>query len=283
MRRSPHIAVVTNITPNHLDHHRDMDEYINAKRNILLWQEKTGVAVLGFENALARGLRRDVRGECRFFSRQNRLDGGAFLRADGMLCLAAGGRVSPVMRRDALLLRGLHNVENVLAAFAAVWGEVPIEAMALAAGRFEGVEHRIEPVRTLGGVQWFNDSIASSPTRVMAGLRAFDQKLIVIAGGYDKNLDYAPMAPDVLARVKLMILTGPAAAKIEAALRAQAAFEESGLALLHADDMAQAVRLAHLHARAGDIVTLSPGAASFDAYPNFEARGRHYKELVNGL
>ena len=155
--------------------------------------------------------------------------------------------------------------------------------MAQIARTFAGVEHRIEPVRTLDGVQWFNDSIATSPTRVIAGLRAFDQKLIVIAGGSDKGISFAPLAPELIKHVKTLILTGATAQKIEDAVRADAGFAASGLTILRADDMAGAVRRARDAAQPGDIVSLSPACASFDCYPNFEARGRHYKELVRAL
>ena len=136
---------------------------------------------------------------------------------------------------------------------------------------------------TLNGVQWFNDSIATSPTRVIAGLRAFDQKLIIIAGGSDKGISFAPLAPELIAHVKTLILTGATAQKIEDAVKADPGFAESGLVILRAADMPQAVEMARAAAQPGDIVSLSPACASFDSYPNFEARGRHYKELVNAL
>ncbi|MGD9560493.1 MAG: UDP-N-acetylmuramoyl-L-alanine--D-glutamate ligase [Oscillospiraceae bacterium] len=283
MHTSPGIAVVTNVTPNHLDHHRDMDEYVNAKRNILRFQPKTGVAVLGHENDISRGMAADALGEVRFFSRLRPVENGAFLNDEGQLCLAWAGRVQPVFHRSALLLRGEHNIENMLAAMAALRDEVTPSAMEKVAQSFAGVAHRIEPVRLLDGVQWFNDSIATSPTRVVAGLRAFSQKLIVIAGGYDKNIPYEPMAKDVLAHVKVLILTGQTADKIEAAVRGEAGFAESGLVILRARDLEDAVHLAHKAARPGDIVTLSPASASFDCYANFEARGEHFKQLVRAL
>ncbi|WP_367925143.1 glutamate ligase domain-containing protein, partial [uncultured Ruthenibacterium sp.] len=163
------------------------------------------------------------------------------------------------------------------------WELVDGADMAYVARAFKGVEHRIEPVRTLNGVQWFNDSIATSPTRVIAGLRAFSQKLIIIAGGSDKGISFAPLAPELIAHVKVLILTGATADKIEAAVKADAGYAESGLIILRASDMEQAVALANQHAKPGDIVSLSPACASFDCYPNFEARGRHYKALVNAL
>ncbi len=283
MTRSPHIAVVTNVTPNHLDHHKDMQEYIDAKRNILLYQRPGDMAVLGYENDITRAMAADVKGELRWFTRLSETADGGFLREDGMLCLARGGRVTPVVHKGEVGLRGLHNIENLLAAMTAVWGLVPVEAMARVSREFKGVEHRIEPVRTLDGVQWFNDSIATSPTRVIAGLRSFEQKLIIIAGGSDKGISFAPMVPDVLEHVKILILTGATARKIEDAVRADPAFAASGLVIRQAADMAQAVQIARDLARPGDIVSLSPACASFDSYPNFEARGRHYKQLVNAL
>ncbi len=283
MRRSPDIAVVTNVTPNHLDHHKDMQEYIDAKRNILLYQKPGAKAVLGYENDVTRAMAADVKGAYKWFTRLSVVDNGGFLRGDGMLCMAENGAVTPIVHKSEVALRGEHNLENLLAAMSAVWGLVPVEQMAQVARTFKGVEHRIEPVRTLDGVQWFNDSIATSPTRVIAGLRAFSQKLIIIAGGSDKGVSFAPLAPELIAHVKVLILTGATAGKIEAAVRAEAGFAGSGLVILHAQDMAEAVRLAREAAKPGDIVSLSPACASFDCYPNFEARGRHYKELVNAL
>ena len=283
MRQSPEIAVVTNVTPNHLDHHKNMQEYIDAKRNILLYQNEAGKAVLGYENDVTRAMAADVKGTCKWFTRFSVVDNGGFLREDGMLCMAENGRVTPIVRKEDVGLRGEHNLENLLAAMTAVWGLVDVADMAYVACTFKGVEHRIEPVRTLNGVQWFNDSIATSPTRVIAGLRAFDQKLIIIAGGSDKGISFAPLAPELIAHVKVLILTGATADKIEAAVKADPGYAESGLVIRRAADMEQAVHMAYEEAKPGDIVSLSPACASFDCYPNFEVRGRHYKELVNAL
>lgn len=283
MERSPDIALITNITPNHLDHHRDMEEYIGAKKNILKYQKPGNIAVLGWENEATRALAPAVAGELRWFSRLNRVENGAFLDEDDTLCLIHDGAVQKVLPAGEVKLRGLHNIENLLAAFAVLRGEVGVGPMAEVARSFTGVEHRIEPVRVLDGVQWFNDSIATSPTRVIAGLRAFAEKLIVIAGGYDKNIPFEPLAEEAVGRVKAFILTGPAADAIEAALRARPGFAASGMDIRRAADLAEAVEIAHGMAQSGDIVTLSPGCASFDAYPNFAARGRHFKDLVNAL
>ena len=200
-----------------------------------------------------------------------------------MLCMAEHGTVTPLLAQKDVKLRGLHNIENLLAAAAAVWGRVPVEAIQKVGSTFTGVEHRIEPVRTLDGVTYYNDSIATSPTRTIAGLRSFAQKIILIAGGYDKKIPYQPLAPEILAHVKVLVLMGATGPRIEEAVRQQPGFEDSGLVILHAGDMQEAVALARSAARPGDVVSLSPASASFDVYPNFEVRGRHYKQIVNSL
>ncbi len=283
MKKSPRVAVVTNVTPNHLDHHKDMQEYIDAKRNILLYQDENCRAVLGYENDVSRSMQADCRGEQVWFTRLRETDNGAFLRNDGMLCMAENGVVTPFLAQKDVKLRGLHNIENLLAAAAAVWGRVPVEAIQAVGSTFTGVEHRIEPVRVLDGVTYYNDSIASSPTRTIAGLRSFDQKIILIAGGYDKKIPYEPLAPEILAHVKTLILMGATGPRIEQAVRAEPGFEASELNILHAENMEQAVALAREAAVPGDVVSMSPASASFDLYPNFEVRGRHYKQIVNSL
>ena len=283
MKKSPKVAVVTNVTPNHLDHHKDMQEYIDAKRNILLYQDSGCRAVLGFENEVTRGMQADCKGQQVWFTRLRETDNGAFLRDDGMLCMAENGVVTPFLDRKDVKLRGLHNIENLLAAAAAVWGRVPVEAIQKVGSTFTGVEHRIEPVRVLDGVTYYNDSIASSPTRTIAGLRSFDRKILLIAGGYDKKIPYEPLAPEILAHVKVLVLMGATGPRIEQAVRALPEFAASGLEILHAGSMEEAVALARDAARPGDVVSLSPASASFDLYPNFEVRGRHYKQIVNSL
>ncbi len=283
MHTSPQTAVITNISPNHLDHHKDMDEYVNAKRNILLYQQPGNVAVLNLENNLTRAMEKDTPGHVRWFSRQRKVQNGAYLAPDGTLMLALNGEAIPVIKREDVRLRGEHNIENLLAAFATLCKEIPPSAMAEVAQSFAGVEHRIEPVRTLNGVQWINDSIATSPTRVIAGLHAFSQKLIVIAGGKDKGIPFEPLANEAAKHIKTLILMGPAAGKIEKAVKAAADYAEGTPEIVRAENLADAVKIAHSRAKTGDIVTLSPACTSFDAYPNFEARGAHYKDLVQKL
>ena len=177
----------------------------------------------------------------------------------------------------------MHNVDNYLTAISAVWGEVSIESIVNTAMTFGGVEHRIEFVRELDGVKWYNDSIATSPTRVMAGLNSFNQKIIVIAGGYDKKIPYEPMADLVNEKVKILILLGATGPKIEAAVTGSSLYPDSGLKIVRVKTLEEAVQQAHTLANAGDIVSLSPASASFDLYNNFEERGRHFKRLVAEL
>lgn len=283
IRSSPDVAVLTNITPNHLDVHKTMDEYIACKKNILLHQDAFSRAVISSDNETADSLSDCVRGKLVRFSRKKEVADGAWMDGNGVLYHSVNGRAVKIADRAEMKLRGLHNVENLLAAAAAVWGFVSPQDIAFVAESFAGVEHRIEFVRKRNGVEWYNDSIATSPTRMIAGLLSFEEKLIVIAGGYDKHIPFEPMAKPVVDHVKTLILTGATADKIEEVVKNAEGFKESGLKILRAENMAEAVRLADLEAGDGDIVTLSPACASFDAFPNFEARGNHYKELVRAL
>lgn len=283
MRQSPDVAVITNIAPNHLDVHGTMDEYIEAKVNLIAHQNAFSKTVLNLDNVLTDNLSSKVRGTLVKFSRNAVPERGAFLREDGMLCYTDNGEVTPVVHMDDIRIPGMHNVENYLTAISAVWGEVSMETIADVAKNFGGVEHRIEFVRELDGVKWYNDSIATSPSRVLAGLNAFDQKLIVIMGGYDKKIPFEPMADTVCEKVKVMILMGVTAPKIESAVTMCESYKYGSPVIIHADSMEDAVKKAQDIAEKGDVVTLSPACASFDLYPNFEVRGNHYKRLVKEL
>ncbi len=282
MRRSPDVAVVTNVAPNHLDVHKDMEEYIEAKRNILRHQNAFSVTVLNADNVITASMAELVRGELRWFSHTKPVENGAFLREDGMLCYCEHGKVTELFPKTDIKIPGMHNVENYLTAIAAVWGEVPVEVIHNIAKNFGGVEHRIELVRELDGVKWYNDSIATSPTRTIAGLSCFDQKVILIGGGYDKHIPYEPLAPHLINKVKLLILSGPTASKIAAALQNDPNYNGEP-EVIFVNSMEEAVATAYGYAEEGDIGTLSPASASFDLYPNFEVRGKHYKELVGKL
>ena len=210
MTHSPHIAVVTNLAPNHLDVHRDFAEYISAKENIFTHQKAEDIAVFNADNDVTLEESGRVPGRARLFSRQRELEDGVFLRDSAIVC-RRGGVEREVLRLSGIKLPGVHNVENYMAAIAAVDGLVPDEIIRKFAAEFGGVEHRIELVRELNGVRYYNDSIASSPSRTIAGLRSFDQKIILIAGGKDKGIPYDALGPEVNEHVKLLILCGATA------------------------------------------------------------------------
>ena len=283
MRQSPDVAVITNIAPNHLDVHGTMEEYIQAKTNLIAHQNAFSKTILNADNALTWNLVPMVRGMLVAFTRKTVPAYGAFLREDGMLCYQDGDTCTPVVAASDIRIPGIHNVENYLAAISAVWGEVSTDVIVQVAKTFGGVEHRIEFVRERKGVKWYNDSIATSPTRVLAGLNSFQTKLTVIMGGYDKKIPFEPMAETVCDKVKTVILMGVTAPKIEAAIRGAKNYQEGHPQLLHVETMEEAVQTADQITKPGDIVTLSPACASFDKYPNFEERGLHYKRLVKEL
>ena len=283
MRAGFDVSVVTNVTVNHQDVHSSMEEYIEAKANVFRHQNAFTKTVLGYDNDVTRGFAGEVRGELRFFSCKEEVARGAFLRANGMLCAALGDGVTPLLHKSEIKIPGEHNVENYLTAIAAVYDMVSPQAIIEVARTFGGVEHRMELVTKTGGVCWYNDSKATTPVSTLAALNAFDQRVILLAGGYDKHIPFEPMADAVAEKVRLLILTGPTAEKIEAAVVSYPGYDASALTILHAADLPEAVAIARSHAVPGDVVMLSPACASFDAYPNFEARGRHFKELVRAV
>ncbi len=283
MRTSPDVAVVTNMAPNHLDHHKDMQEYIDAKRNILLYQKQNGIAVLNAENGITLSMQPDVRGELRWFSRENPVKNGTYINESKQLIGVQNGAERVIMDLNKMVLPGEHNKENVATAAAAVLGFVPDEIIERVCASFPGVEHRIELTRVKDGVRWYNDSIGTSPTRTIAGLRSFDQKLILIAGGYDKKISYAPLAPEILAHVKILLLCGATGPVIRKEVENCPGFDPVSLRIESLADLAACVARANQLAESGDVVLMSPASASFDLYSNFEERGRHFKKLVAEL
>ncbi len=282
MRKSPDVAVVTNVAPNHLDIHKDMDEYVEAKKNILLHQNAFSRTVLNRDNEITESFRPFVRGQSLGFSMTRTLHNGAWLDKKGILHMAYRGIDVPVLDKKDIAIIGEHNVANYLAAITAVWGYVGVDAIKKVAKEFGGVPHRIELVREKDGVKYYNDSIASSPTRTIAGLKAFDKKVFLIAGGYDKHIPFEPLMPYLVEKVKVLYLCGATAQKIEDCLKAYEGY--NGLPeIVRTKDIKEATVLASKRAKKGDIVTLSPACASFDAFPNFAARGNYFKEVVNSL
>ena len=283
MRQSPDIAVVTNLAPNHLDIHKDMQEYVDSKKNIVLHQNAFSKAVLNLDNDIANGFSDAVRGQLAKFSVKEKLFNGAYL--DGTkLVYSDFGTVTEIMDYRDIKIPGMHNVENYLAAISAVWGIVDVPTMVQVAKTFGGVAHRAEFVREYKGVRYYNDSIASSPTRTALGtLSLYKEKIIIIAGGYDKHIPYEPLGPVINDKVKTLILLGDTAPKIEAAVKGAANYRADDIQIINVTNMEEAVAAAAANAVAGDIVSLSPASASFGLYKNFEERGNHFKSIVNGL
>ncbi len=279
MKQSPHVAVVTNVSPNHLDWHTDMQEYINAKKNLVLHQKSGDRAILNCDNETTAAFEDSVHlAQVWHFSRNSQPTCGCWLNKDNDIIVTKNGTNTHVMNATDILIPGIHNVENYMAAIAAVWGKVSPDQIRAFAKAFGGVAHRSELVRERRGVRWYNDSIGSSPSRTIAGLKAFNQKVILIAGGYDKNIPYAPLGPVAAKTVRAAILMGATADAIEAAIRAS-----SAMPIIRVSSMEEAVKAADHIAQHGDIVFMSPASASFDMYPNFEVRGEHFRSLVMSL
>lgn len=281
MKHSPHIAVVTNLAPNHLDVHRDMAEYVAAKENIFRHQSGEDVAVFNADNDITAEQSRRAPGRARLFSRQGEVADGVFLRGEDIVC-RSGGHERVVMTTGDIKIPGVHNVENYMAAIAAVDGLVPDEVIRRFAREFGGVEHRIELVRTYRGVRYYNDSIASSPSRTIAGLRSFREKVILIAGGYDKHIPFDVLGPEIVEHVKLLVLCGATADKIRAAVENAPGYEPGKPEIRDVTPFTAAVEAARDRAQPGDVVTLSPACAAFDQFKNFAERGKFFKSIVNG-
>ena len=274
MTRSPQIAVITNLAPNHLDVHKDMAEYVDAKKNIFRFQGKNDKLILNADNAITASFQGN--GITEFFSRQGRT---AHVRLeDGMIFCGENA----VLKAEDILLPGVHNIENYMAAIAAVEGLVEPEQIRTVAKTFGGVEHRIELVRVKDGVRFYNDSIASSPSRTIAGLRSFPEKVILIAGGYDKHIPYDVLGPEICAHVKKLFLGGATGPKIRAAVEGCPEFAGQ-VEITDCENFEQAVRAAAASAEAGDVVLMSPASAAFDQFKNFMVRGEFYKKLVREL
>ena len=271
MTRSPLRAVVTNLAPNHLDVHKDMEEYIQAKKNIFAFQNENGLLVLNHDNAITDGFTGN--GKTVKFSRQG--EAHVCLKRD---TITRGGK--EVLKIQDILLPGVHNIENYMAAIAAVEGLVSDDTIRHVAKNFGGVEHRIELVRIKDGIRFYNDSIASSPSRTIAGLRSFKEKVILIAGGYDKHIPYDVLGPEVCQHVKKLFLCGATAPQIRAAV------ENCGMEqpeITDCGDFESAVRAAAAAAQSGDVVLMSPASASFDQFKNFMVRGEFFKKIVKEL
>ena len=271
---SPHIAVITNLTPNHLDVHKDMEEYIEAKTHIFSYQTEEDILIVNGDDEITREFRST--GKTLFFSRKGEADvtlreGRIFLRGE------------TVLEQGDILLPGIHNVENYMTAILAVETMVSKENIVHVAKTFGGVEHRIELVRVKDGVRFYNDSIASSPNRTMAGLRSFQEKVILIAGGYDKKLPFEALGEEIVASVKCLIATGTTGPRIAEATRKASAYSSGNPEIIEIPDFYDAVRKGAEVAREGDVVLLSPAGPAFDRFKNFMVRGKEFKKTVMEL
>lgn len=275
MERSPQRALITNLAPNHLDIHKDMQEYVDAKKNIFRFQSADGMLVLNADNAITAGFRGN--GETRFFSRRERTN--CVWEENGVIYR----RGEKLLESREILIPGTHNIENYLAAIALVEGLATDNAVRQVARNFGGVEHRIELVREKDGVRFYNDSIASSPSRTIAGLRSFPEKVILIAGGYDKHIPYDVLGPEICRHVKKLYLGGATGPKIRAAVEAAPEYKPGFPEITDCRDFTEAVYAAAAGAKAGDVVLMSPASAAFDQFKNFMVRGEYFKKLVKEL
>ena len=282
MNISPDIAVITNITPNHLNIHKDYDEYIDAKKNIFKFQNSEGTLVTNFDNDVTNKISKEANGKVIYFSSKQKLDDGYIV--DGNVIKECDDKLRKhILNVEDVKLRGVHNYENICTAIAATRTLVNIDTAVEAIKSFESVEHRIEFVREKFGVKWYNDSSSSSPTRTISGLNAFDEDIVLIAGGYDKNLDYKPLAKPIVNKVKTLILLGQTSGKIFDVVKEELEIQNKSLDIYMCNNLIDTVNTAKKHAKSGQVVLFSPASASFDMFKNFAERGEKFKELVNKL
>ena len=282
MKVSPQIAVITNVTPNHLDIHKSYDEYKEAKSNIFKMQNESDLLVLNYDNDITRNFAKEAKGNVVYFSSKEKLDNGIILD-DGIIKDCENGLRRHIVNTKNIKLRGVHNAENICAAVAATKRFVSPEIQEKAVSEFSGVEHRLEFVKEINGAKWYNDSIASSPTRTIAGLNSFDENIVLIAGGYDKHLDYTPIAKPIVENVGALILLGQTANKIYSAVTYELKFIKKDLPIYKVNTLEEAVNKAKEVSKKGDVVLFSPASASFDMFKNFEERGNKFKQIVNKL
>ena len=288
MKNKPDVAVVTNIECTHQDHHISLDEYVDAKRNLLIYQSADQRTVLNADcdysigNSVYHDMRYDVRGRLYQFSIKHPVENGAFMdEKTGDIFYCENGEKTLVMNKNDIIIPGTHNIENYCTAISAVWGMVDASNMKTVAQTFGGVEHRIEFVREFGGVKYYNDSIATSPSRVISGLKAFGKKIVVIMGGSDKGNDMTEMVPYILKYVKLLVLNGATADKIYDCIVNFPDYKNSDIKIEKKKTLQEAVEYVKENAQNGDIVSLCPACPAFDQFKTFEYRGREYKRLVN--
>ena len=282
MQISPDIAVITNITPNHLNIHKDYQEYIDAKKNIFKNQDENGILILNYDNDITRSCAKEAKGKVIFFSSKEKLDNG-FIVDEEIIKECEDKVRKHILNTNEVILRGNHNFQNIATALAATKTLVDTDIAVQAIKEFKPVEHRIEFIREIDGVQWYNDSASSSPTRTLSGINAFKENIVLIAGGYDKNLDYEPLAKPVLDKVSTLILIGQTAEKIFDAVKNEADKQNKKIDIYMCDSLEQTIDIAKKTSKKGDVVLFSPASASFDMFKNFADRGEKFKNLVNNI
>lgn len=282
MHISPDIAIITNITPNHLNIHKDYQEYIDAKKCIFKNQNEKGILILNYDNDITRECAKEANGNVVFFSSKVKLDNGFIV--DGNIIKECNDKVRKhILNTDEVILRGNHNFQNIATALAATKTLVDTDIAVQAIKEFKPVEHRIEFVKEIEGVKWYNDSASSSPTRTISGINAFKENIILIAGGYDKNLEYEPLAKPVVDKVSTLILIGQTAEKIYDVVKNESEKENKKINIYMCDTLEQTIEIAKKSAKKGDVVLFSPASASFDMFKNFADRGHKFKDLVNKI
>ena len=282
MHISPDIAIITNITPNHLNIHKDYQEYIDAKKCIFKNQNEKGILILNYDNDITRECAKEANGNVVFFSSKVKLDNGFIV--DGNIIKECNDKVRKhILNTDEIILRGNHNFQNIATALAATKTLVDTDIAVQAIKEFKPVEHRIEFVKEIDGVKWYNDSASSSPTRTISGINAFKENIILIAGGYDKNLEYEPLAKPVVDKVSTLILIGQTAEKIYDVVKNESEKENKKINIYMCDTLEQTIEIAKKSAKKGDVVLFSPASASFDMFKNFADRGHKFKDLVNKI
>ena len=282
MEQSPNIGVITNITPNHLNIHKDYQEYIDAKKNIFKYQKENDIVVLNYDNEITRKCIREANSKVVLFSGKEKLENG-FIVDNNTIKQCEDGVRKHILDTSEVLLRGEHNYENIATALAVTKSLVDIDTAIQAVKEFKAVEHRLEFVKEINGSKWYNDSVSSSPTRTIAGLNSFNEDIVLIAGGYDKNLDYTPIAKPILAKVKTLILLGQTSGKIFEAVKREEEKEGKNIDIHMCETLEETVNLAKKLSKPGEVVLFSPASASFDLFKNFADRGEKFKKLVNQL
>ena len=283
MTVSPHISVVTNVTPNHLDYHKDLEEYIEAKKSILKYQTKDDILILNYDNEVTKNYSKEANAKVIYFSDQVKLENG-YIVDDGAIKYCENKLRTHIINTNEIGLIGRHNYQNVCAALAATKTLVSEEKALEVIRNFTGVHHRLELTKTdESGSKWYNDSASTSPTRTISGLNSFNKKVILIAGGYDKNLDYEPIAKPIVEKCKSLILIGQTKTKILNAVTHELKKQNKKMNILEASSLDEAITLAKQECMQNDIVLFSPASASFDMFNNAYQRGDLFKERVNDL